>query len=761
MTGSTARRARGALVVLVLVALPALAASPSVGATSVGTRSVGAATVGARAVDGAGGAGAGRREVIVSFDTDLAMPVRLLAASAASTAGAVPFVSGAGFVATLTAEQIDALRSLPGIAAVTPNQVLEPAALHHEQTGAVTAWASGWRGEGQRIAVVDTGVDATNPNLAGKLVAEACFTPRRDSASAPTGDCPGGTASQFGAGAAVPCTGRSDCFHGTHVASVAAADGPEVRGTAPGASILAVQVFSSVRTAGDRVVTDEGALVRALEWLEQQHRDRPIAAVNLSLGGGPVPTPCSASPALVSVIDRLTQAGTAVVASAGNDASPSMLSFPACLPNVVSVGAEGEAAAPASFANRAPSLTIFAPGESVPGAWGAPCCTRTLSGSSFAAPQVTAAFALLRQQGAPGSIAELVGLLRRTGEPLVAGPTESPAPTSALRLDRALDPRYQTPVAAALGTQAAPVGTLDVVAPTPAGLRVAGWAIDPDTVLPVPVHVYVDGVLAATTFADRSRPDVASAYAGFGDAHGYDLLVPVTDGSRTVCVYGIDVGPGPGNDLLACRSVDVRLAFGALDEVVATAGVLHVRGWAIDVRTPAPVDVEVLIDGVIATRETAADHRGDVGAAHAAYGAAHGFAVQVGIEPGVREVCVVASATVIGCRVVEVVTGAPFGVIDAVAPTPDGTWRVQGWAADPDTTQPIEIVLRVGGRSVAAVADGDRPDLAVGLPRHGTAHGFDVTVTAPAAAARVCLFGVDPASSAVSPIVCAALSGEG
>lgn len=656
MNGVTARRARGGLVVLVVTAglCTAVASSPAQAAAEppAGPTPAAATTPTTPAPTGE------RRPVIVSFAASLAAPARLVASAAAASSGAVAFASGAGFVASLDDSQIAALRALPGIAAVTPNRVLEPGAAPHDQTGASVAWASGWRGDGRRIAIVDTGVDTTNPNLAGKVVAEACFTPRRDGAAdAAAGDCPDGSATAVGAGAAAPCTGRSDCYHGTHVASVAAADGPDVVGTAPGATLVAVQVFTSVRTSADRVVTDEGSLVRALEWLEEQHRTQPIAAVNLSLGGGPVPTPCTASPALVAVIDRLAAAGVAVVASAGNDAHPSMLSFPACLPNVVSVAAEGATSTAAGFANSAPSLTLFAPGEGIVGAWGAPCCARVLSGSSFAAPQVAAAFALLRQQGAPGSVAELTALLRRTGEPVTVPGASGlrTAPTTALRLDRALDPRYQTPVAASLGRRAAPLGVLDVVDLTPAGVRVAGWALDPDSVVPVRVHVYVDGVLVAVPVASTARPDVATAYPGYGDERGFDLLLPVAGGRHTVCVYALDAGPGPGNVLLACRDVDVRKALGWLDEAVADAGVLSVRGWAVDAGQVEPVEVEVEVDGAVVARRAATERRPDVAAAHPAYGPAHGFTAQVPIEPGVHEVCVLVLDERIGCRLVEAV----------------------------------------------------------------------------------------------------------
>ncbi len=659
MTTGTGRRTRTVLVVLVLCSAPVVA-GPFAGTARAGAVVAASPVPATGPVPTASGADAPQTtlDVIVSYTDDLAPLARMAADAAAGANGATVFAAGSGFAASLTAAQVAQLRSLPGIAAVTPNRTLEPAAVHHDQTGATTAWRSGLRGDGQSIVVVDTGVDTRNPNLARTVVAEACFTAARTD-GAPGGDCPDGSTAQFGPGAATPCTGRADCSHGTAVASVAAADGPDVWGTAPGASVIAVQVFTSARAATDRVITDEASLVRALEWVEQVRRTRPIAAVNLSLGGGPVPTPCTASPALTAVIDRLAAGGTAVVASAGNQASETMLSFPACLPQVVSVGAEGLPGAPADFSNRSPWLSLFAPGESVPAAWSAPCCTRTVSGSSFSAPQVAAAFALLAQHGGHGTIAEQLALLQRTGRPTFTFGAVSwePVPANALQIDRALDPRYAAPGGTGVSRRASPFGFVDVVAPRPGGVRVAGWSIDPDAVVPVTVHLYVDGRFTRTLPAQVGRPDVGAAYPGYGAAHGFDEAIPVPPGTHTVCVYGIDVGPGAGNVLLACRAVDTDRFVGALDVVHVVDGRVQAHGWAIDPRTAAAVDVTLAVDGEPVARTTASSARPDVAAAYPGYGPEHGYVLEAALAPGARRACVTAGATTVGCR--DIVVEAP------------------------------------------------------------------------------------------------------
>jgi len=97
-----------------------------------------------------------------------------------------------------------------------------------------------------------------------------------------------------------------------------------------------------------------------------------------------------------------------------------------------------------------------------------------------------------------------------------------------------------------------PIGSVDSAVNAGDTVRVAGWAIDPDTGAPIAVHVYVDGVATAIT-ANASRPDLAPIFPGYGAAHGFTTSIDVAPGPHSVCVYAIDVGPG-ATRLLGCRT---------------------------------------------------------------------------------------------------------------------------------------------------------------------------------------------------------------
>jgi hypothetical protein len=187
---------------------------------------------------------------------------------------------------------------------------------------------------------------------------------------------------------------------------------------------------------------------------------------------------------------------------------------------------------------------------------------------------------------------------------------------------------------------AAPAGVLESVQTTPGGLSLTGWAVDPDTPSPVTLHLIVNGRTVSTFAATDDRPDVAMARPFAGSAHGFHRDIALADGHHRVCLTAED-------DLeqslpeLGCADVDVSsVPFGVLDRVVpAAGGKVQLAGWAIGPRTADPIAVQVTVDGRTVATSTANVARDDVATAHPAYGPAHGFTIDVPVEPGPHELC--------------------------------------------------------------------------------------------------------------------------
>lgn len=182
-------------------------------------------------------------------------------------------------------------------------------------------------GTGALVAVLDSGVDLTHPDLDGNLVTyqDADFVE-------PDGTCTGNAKR----GRVCVQDGAQDANgHGTHVAGIVAAEannGTGVAGVAPGAKVLPVRVLDAEGSgtaeqlaAGVRYAADKGADVinLSLGWLTGQGE-----VLNIIGGLDPV----------YAAFDYARARGVVIVVAAGNDSGP-LCAEPAAAPNVVCVGA--------------------------------------------------------------------------------------------------------------------------------------------------------------------------------------------------------------------------------------------------------------------------------------------------------------------------------------------------------------------------------------------------------------------------------------
>ncbi|HEX4815487.1 MAG TPA: S8 family serine peptidase [Nonomuraea sp.] len=367
-------------------------------------------------------------------------------------------------VATVDKKTLDALRTDDRVEAVYEDRLSKPILAESTRLiGSDQANQAGWTGKGSTVAIVDTGIDRNHPFFAGRIVGEACF-----SSTDPNPDylaeslCPNGRPSQTGAGAAdaetAKCVvdGSSKCYHGTHVAGIAAGrkvGGAPAGGVAPGAAVLPVQVFTrfngpvcaELGTTAPCFLSFISDQKRALGHLKDVAAARKVVAVNMSLGGGPRQTKhCDGDPdygTLGEEIGALLRSGVTTVVAAGNEGHADGVASPACLSGALAVGATDDNDAPASFGNRGALLDLFAPGVQIKSAVPGANAYGILSGTSMAAPHVAGALALLRQADPGASPADLLAKLQSAGKPVTYDSAGAQVTTRRLDVKDALPPR--------------------------------------------------------------------------------------------------------------------------------------------------------------------------------------------------------------------------------------------------------------------------------------------------------------------------------
>ncbi|WP_105971041.1 S8 family serine peptidase [Streptomyces geranii] len=429
------------------------------------------------------------------------------------------------------------------------------------QIGAPTAWASGYDGKGVTIAVLDTGVDQTHPDLAGQEIAEKNFGSSPDN---------------------VDRVG-----HGTHVASIAAGSGAKsggrYKGVAPGAKILDAKVL------GDSGSGSESDIIAGMQWAVDQHAN----VVNLSLGG----TDTAGIDPLEEAVNALSaKTGTLFVVAAGNEGPlAGTIGSPGSAAAALTVGAVDKQDRIATFSSVGPAQdgslkpNLTAPGrfivaaKAAEGTIGAPVGDGyvSLNGTSMATPHVAGAAAVLAQRHPDWTGQQLKQALVSSTKPTV-GLTAQQQGTGRVDIAKAVGQTVSSEASSVgFGAQQWPhtddtpltkkityrnTGTSAVT------LRLAVQATDADgkpaprglfTVSPKRVTVPAGGTASVDVTADtRTVPaggdysgalvatggsqSVRTALAADAEVESYDLTLNVLDGNGDpaffpfIILYGLD-----------------------------------------------------------------------------------------------------------------------------------------------------------------------------------------------------------------------------
>ena len=259
---------------------------------------------------------------------------------------------------TLVVLQGDQINPPWGLDRIDQRDVLRDSRYSYNETGA-----------GVSAYIIDTGILPTHSDFGGRV--GSGFTAISDSYG--SGDCHG---------------------HGSHVAGTV---GGSTYGVAKAVSLIPVRVLScsgSGATSG---------VINGIDWVIAHHESGVPAVANMSLGG-------RASAALNAAVTRGIDDGVVFVVAAGNNNRLACSYSPASTPDAITVGATGSNDARASFSNYGSCVDLFAPGVSILSVGiTSSSSTRTMSGTSMAAPHVAGAAALWLQidpDATPAQIAQ-------------------------------------------------------------------------------------------------------------------------------------------------------------------------------------------------------------------------------------------------------------------------------------------------------------------------------------------------------------------
>ncbi|MFJ4981431.1 S8 family peptidase [Streptomyces coeruleorubidus] len=402
------------------------------------------------------------------------------------------------------------------------------------QVGAPTAWKAGYDGKGVKVAVLDTGIDATHPDLKGRILKAKNFT---DSDS--TDDRQG---------------------HGTHVASTivgsGAKSGGKYKGVAPGAELLVGKVLD------DTGFGENSDIIAGMQWAVAQG----AKVVNMSLGEDDT---ADVDPVEKAVNGLSASSHALFVIAAGNSGpSDTTVGSPGSAAAALTVGAVDRDDKIASWSSRGPTADgrlkpdIAAPGVDIIAAKAAHGTEGndetpgyvSMSGTSMATPHTAGAAAILAQEH-PGWTGERLKAALTASAKTLGGVTAYDAGVGRVDLPRAID--------ATVGSEPSSV---DFGTPDP-------WPHDDDTPVTRAVTYRNDGSRPVTLDLDATATGPSGKPAPTG-------MVTVSPARLTVPA---------GGTARARVTADTR--FGSADGV--HSGAVTASGDGQRVRTALVVDREV------------------------------------------------------------------------------------------------------------------------------------------------------------------------
>lgn len=229
----------------------------------------------------------------------------------------------------------------------------------------------------KRIAVIDTGIDATNSVLQGKVVQEVCIL---DFAL-----CPNNQKTMEGTGSATldPVKAANNSFyHGTQMTSI-------ILQNTPDAEVVFIRVVAMTPKGGRASVSIDN-IGRALEWVKNNAQAYNIGVVSVSMGLPSKTASCASNSLVENNILALKDMGIPAVFANGNGGKTDRIDYPACFAPSIAVGGADNFSGkyfPALYNNHSSMTDFFALGKLTVAA---PNNTTTLAVGSSAATALLA-----------------------------------------------------------------------------------------------------------------------------------------------------------------------------------------------------------------------------------------------------------------------------------------------------------------------------------------------------------------------------------